>query len=89
MINQDFFRKKFSVGLCLNESLSDIIVFLENNKEWLNSVYFSLPLGMRFYSRESLAEIMITFSFRFSLLSDSSICKPLPPGSMISNRIQS
>ena len=56
MINQDFFRKKFSVGLCLNESLSDIIVFLENNKEWLNSVYFSLPLGMRFYSRESLAD---------------------------------
>ena len=56
MLKQGFFTKKFSVGLCLNEPIAEIITFFENNKEWLNSVYFSLPLGMRFYSRESLEE---------------------------------
>lgn len=56
MLEQDFFKKKFSVGLCLKEPMAELTSFFESNKEWLNSVYFSLPLGMRFYSRESLSE---------------------------------
>lgn len=56
MIKKEFFHKKFSVGLCLNEPMQAITDFLEKNKIWLNSVYFSLPLGSRFYSREALAE---------------------------------
>ena len=56
MIDRLFFKKKISVGLCLDEPVSAIETFLERNREWLNSVYFSLPLGMRFYSRESLAD---------------------------------
>lgn len=56
MLKQDFFRKKFSVGLCLNEPIAELVSFFEMNKDWLNSVYFSLPLGPRFYSRESLSE---------------------------------
>lgn len=53
-LHQDFFKKKFSVGLCLNEPISHIDSFLESNQKWLNSVYFSLPLGRNFLSRESL-----------------------------------
>lgn len=56
MIKEDFFKKKFSVGLCLNEPLAAIDSFMKRNKDRLNSVYFSLPLGMRFFSRESLAD---------------------------------
>ena len=53
-INKDFFKKKISVGLCLGESFQDIQSFLERNQKWLNSVYFSLPLGKRYFSRDSL-----------------------------------
>ena len=56
MADSDFFVKKFSVGLNLKESLADIARFMEKNRKWLNSVYFSVPLGMKFYSREELAE---------------------------------
>ena len=55
MIDRNVLEKKFSVGLCLNESMEDIRSFFEKNHRYLNSVYFSLPLGMRFFSRESLA----------------------------------
>lgn len=56
MINKNSLEKRFSVGLCLNESAEDLQVFLERNRKWLNSVYFSLPLGDRFFSRESLVQ---------------------------------
>lgn len=48
-------RKKFSIGLNLNEKEEDIIQFLSDYQQWLNSLYFSLPLGEGFYSRNELA----------------------------------
>lgn len=48
-------RKKFSIGLNLNEKEEDIIQFLFDYQQWLNSLYFSLPLGEGFYSRNELA----------------------------------
>lgn len=55
-MKQNSFEKKFSVGLCLNEPMADLQSFFKKNQKWLNSVYFSLPLGERFLSRESLAD---------------------------------
>ena len=55
-MDQKFLQKKFSVGLCLNEPFSCIESFLQRYQPWLKSVYFSLPLGARYYSRESLAQ---------------------------------
>lgn len=55
-MKQNYFARKFSVGLCLNESFSDLVSFFEKNAQWLNSVYFSLPLGIRFYSRDALIQ---------------------------------
>lgn len=48
-------KKKFSIGLNMNENEEDIIRFLFDYQEWLSSLYFSLPLGPRFYSRNELA----------------------------------
>ena len=56
MVDEAFFERKFSVGLCLNEPFLAFKAFLEKNQRWLNSIYFSLPLGDRFFSRESLAD---------------------------------
>lgn len=56
MINKNSLEKRFSVGLCLGEGMENIRAFLERNNKWLNSIYFSLPLGDRFFSRESLAQ---------------------------------
>ena len=48
------FEKKFSVGLNLNEEEKVIIDFIDKYHAMLNSIYFSLPLGIRFYSRFQL-----------------------------------
>lgn len=48
-------KKKFSIGLNLNENEEEIIRFLSDYQEWLSSLYFSLPLGNGFYSRNELA----------------------------------
>lgn len=48
-------KKKFSIGLNLNENEEDIIQFLSDYQQWLSSLYFSLPLGEGFYSRNELA----------------------------------
>lgn len=48
-------KKKFSIGLNLNENEEEIIRFLSDYQEWLSSLYFSLPLGDGFYSRNELA----------------------------------
>lgn len=55
-MNVDILKKKFSVGLCLGEDLSDLYSFFEKYSIWLNSIYFSVPLGRKFYSRAKLAE---------------------------------
>ncbi len=48
------FEKRFSVGLNLSEDMERLSKFFEHYKKYLNSVYFSLPLGARFYSRVQL-----------------------------------
>ena len=49
-------EKKFSVGLCLGEDIESIEQFLDQYQKYLNSIYFSVPLGRKFYSRAKLAE---------------------------------
>lgn len=48
--------KKFSVGLNLNEKIEALELFFEEFAPYLSSVYFSVPLGNRYYSREILAK---------------------------------
>ena len=48
--------KKFSIGLSLGESISEIDDLLNEYDKWINSIYFSAPLGRKFYSRAKLAE---------------------------------
>lgn len=52
----ELLKKRISIGLNLNEPEQDIYAFLDNYKEFLSSLYFSLPLGGGFYSRNELAE---------------------------------
>lgn len=53
---KELFEKRISIGLNLNEPEQDIYDFLEHYKNFLASLYFSLPLGVGFYSRNELAE---------------------------------
>ena len=48
--------KKFSIGLSLGESISEIDDLLNEYDKWINSIYFSAPLGRKFYSRAKLTE---------------------------------
>lgn len=48
------FNKLFSVGLNLGEPEEEIKKFIGDYCEYLSSIYFSLPLGDRFYSRTEL-----------------------------------
>ncbi len=45
--------KKFSIGLNLEEE-QDVFALIEEYHSYLSSVYFSLPLGNKFYSRNEL-----------------------------------
>lgn len=55
MDNYDLFHsKRFSVGLNMENSQEDILTFLEEYKDMLSSIYFSFPLGRKFYSRTEL-----------------------------------
>lgn len=53
---KELLKKRISIGLNLNEPEQDIYDFLEYYKDFLSSLYFSLPLGAGFYSRNELAE---------------------------------
>ncbi len=46
--------KKFNLGLNLDASLVELEEFLNRYCEFITSIYFSLPLGIRYYSRTSL-----------------------------------
>lgn len=50
----DVFKKRFSVGLNLGEPEEEIELFIREYCNYLSSIYFSLPLGNRFYSRTEL-----------------------------------
>ena len=46
--------KRFNLGLNLDASLVELEEFLNRYCEFITSIYFSLPLGLRYYSRTSL-----------------------------------
>ena len=46
--------KRFNLGLNLDASLLELEEFLNRYCEFITSIYFSLPLGLRYYSRTSL-----------------------------------
>lgn len=48
------FNKKFSLGLNMESPLNDVEFFLRTNADLIDSVYFSIPLGTKFYSRTEL-----------------------------------
>lgn len=49
-------RKKFNIGLMLDASLSEYEKFLQTYAMHIHSVYFSIPLGARFHTREYVAK---------------------------------
>lgn len=49
-------RKKFSIGVNFNESEENFTTFLEEYCEFLSSMYFSIPLGRKYYSRKELED---------------------------------
>lgn len=49
-------NKRFSVGLNLSDEEDTIIAFLDKYCDYLTSVYFSLPLGLPYYSRKALIQ---------------------------------
>ena len=48
-------KKKYIVGLSLSSSCEDWKTFLTENLDYIECVYFSLPLGNRFHSRQYIA----------------------------------
>lgn len=50
------FKKKFNVGLCLNTKLDEFSRFLDDYHEYIEEIYFSLPLGNKFQTRFVIAK---------------------------------
>lgn len=48
------YYKKFSIGLPMDASLSEFEDFLQEFSDIISSMYFSIPLGRKFYSRTEL-----------------------------------
>jgi len=48
--------KKFNVGLTLQTDLAQFNAFLDKYHEYIHSVYFSPPAGIRFHTRSKIAE---------------------------------
>lgn len=46
---------KYNVGLMLDATIDEYINFFENYAIYIHSIYFSLPLGRRFHTREHIA----------------------------------
>lgn len=58
MKNNDFFYKRFSVGLTLDASISSFETFLLKYSKYISNFYFSLPLGDKFHARENVVRQM-------------------------------
>lgn len=52
-------RKRFSIGLCLSEDSQKSVDFFCKYQNWLDSVYFSLPLGKNFIQELNYLENMM------------------------------
>lgn len=55
-MDTSFFKKRFSIGLVLNDSLDDYTNFLTQYADFIDTIYFSLPLGDRFHGRPQVAQ---------------------------------
>lgn len=58
MKSNDFFYKRFSVGLTLDASVSSFESFLLKYSQYISNFYFSLPLGDKFHARENVIKQM-------------------------------
>lgn len=52
------FKKRFSVGLTLDASVSSFESFLLKYSQYISNFYFSLPLGDKFHARENVVKQM-------------------------------
>jgi len=50
------YKDKFSIGLSLDITLNEYQMMIQMYKEYINSIYFSLPLGDKFHSRRNISE---------------------------------
>lgn len=50
-------RKRFSVGLTLDTTEDEFVMFLEMYHEFIDNIYFSLPMGDKFHARVRVAEL--------------------------------
>lgn len=55
-MDTSFFKKRFSIGLVLDDSLADYRSFLTQYASFIDTIYFSLPLGDRFHGRPQIAQ---------------------------------
>ena len=66
---------KFSVGLNLDASIKELDAFYSRFGSYIESVYYSVPLGRRYYSRDSLADEFDRHNPDFHLASSFGIVK--------------
>lgn len=53
---EHFIKNKFSIGLNLDTSFETYSRFIETYHPYLSSIYYSMPWGKKYYSREALEE---------------------------------
>lgn len=56
MINEDFFKKRFSVGVALDSDVDEYKLLLEKYSDFIDNVYFSPPFGDQYHGRSKIAE---------------------------------
>ena len=64
MDKKSSFKRKFNIGLTLATTLHEYIDFLNKYKEYIYSVYFSLPLGEKFHTRKIISQQFETYKNR-------------------------
>lgn len=58
MLRDSVFDKRFSVGLTLDATLAEFEHFLAKYGRFIQNIYFSLPMGDKFHSRENVVRQM-------------------------------
>lgn len=58
MLRDSVFDKRFSVGLTLDATLAEFKNFLAKYGRFIQNIYFSLPMGDKFHSRENVVRQM-------------------------------
>ena len=55
MLNENYWKKKFSVGLALNTNVEEFRSCLDEFHPFIDNIYLSPPMGDRFHGREQIA----------------------------------